>query len=82
MWLLVPLLVRGANISTVATDLTIKGVFAINHYPPLWFETKYQMELNAGITLAAKLSEWKSRDTQALLKARSNYQSKLFKKAI
>ncbi len=38
------------------------------------------MELNAGITLAAKLSEWKSRDTQALLKARSNYQSKLLRK--
>ncbi|PLK34475.1 hypothetical protein DYZ94_16880 [Klebsiella variicola] len=33
-------------------------------------------------SLAAKLSEWKSKDTQALLKARSNYQSKLFKKAI
>ncbi|CAM3426188.1 hypothetical protein KLVA111870_00405 [Klebsiella variicola] len=54
----------------------------MKHYPPLWFETKYQMELNAGITLAAKLSEWKSKDTQALLKARSNYQSKFFKKAI
>lgn len=78
MWLLVPLLVLKVNIFTVATDLTIKGVFAINHYPPLWFETKYQMELNAGITLAAKLSEWKSKDTQALLKARSNYQEKNF----
>ncbi|EJK90617.1 hypothetical protein UUU_22020 [Klebsiella pneumoniae subsp. pneumoniae DSM 30104 = JCM 1662 = NBRC 14940] len=77
-----PLLVLKVNIFTVATDLTIKGVFAINHYPPLWFETKYQMELNAGITLAAKLSEWKSKDTQALLKARSNYQAKLIKKAI
>ncbi|HDG7890727.1 TPA: hypothetical protein PCJ91_004174 [Klebsiella quasipneumoniae] len=49
---------------------------------PLWFEMKYQMELNAGITLAAKLNEWKSKDTQALLKARSNYQAKLFKEAI
>lgn len=78
MWLLVPLLVLKVNIFTVVTDLTIKGVFAINHYPPLWFETKYQMELNAGITLAAKLSEWKSKDTQALLKARSNYQEKNF----
>lgn len=40
------------------------------------------MELNAGITLAAKLSEWKTKDTQALLKARSNYQAKPFEKAI
>ncbi|WP_181946318.1 hypothetical protein, partial [Klebsiella pneumoniae] len=31
---------------------------------------------------APSLSEWKSKDTQALLKARSNYQAKLIKKAI
>ncbi len=78
MWLLVPLLVLEVNIFTVATDLTIKGVFAINHHPPLWFETKYQMELNAGITLAAKFKEWKTKDTPALKAARDQYQQQLF----
>ncbi|CAH5884249.1 hypothetical protein L9F34_000312 [Klebsiella aerogenes] len=54
---------------------------SINFYPPLWFEMKYQMELNAGITLAAKLNEWKTKDTPALKKARERYQAYQFKKA-
>ncbi|HBT3802625.1 TPA: hypothetical protein MBI04_003578 [Klebsiella pneumoniae] len=53
----------------------------MKHYPPLWFETKYQMELNAGITLAAKLNEWKTKDTPALKAARDRYQAYQFKKA-
>lgn len=81
MWLLVPLLVRGANISTVATVHIMPGVFAIKYYPPLWFEIKYQMKLNAGITLATKLNEWKTKDTPALKAARNHYQAYQFKKA-
>ncbi len=76
-----PLLVRGANISTVATVHIMPRVFAINTLSLLWFEMKYQMELNAGITLAAKLNEWKTKDTPALKAARNRYQASQFKKA-
>lgn len=65
----------------VGTITITPGASAINHFMPLWFETKYQMELNKGLTLAAKLEEWKGKDTQALLKARDCYQQHQIKKA-